>query len=266
MTNQEYVLGTDQVELARLKLQHDLWKDHLVRLWKKSDIKPGQSILELGCGPGFTTEELLKFMNGDVKVTAVDISEDFLKYLDSKKYPQVTTHNSYLEDLNLPKKDYDLAFCRWLMIFVPDLHKAIQQIHKHIKPNGYFLAQEYISYDSFSLSPEVPIMKTIVDAIFKSWMDQGGYPNQGKRLPQVLEMNGFEVLEIEPIARTMRPTDPLWQWPESFWDSFLPRLVKGNYITQGESDQFSKEWEKAKTTIGAFCVAPTVVNIVARKK
>ncbi len=33
-----YVLGTDQVELDRLKLQHDLWKDHLIRLWKKSNI------------------------------------------------------------------------------------------------------------------------------------------------------------------------------------------------------------------------------------
>ena len=29
----------------------------------------------------------------------------------------------------------------------------------------------------------------------------------------------FEVLEIEPIARVCRPQDPLWQWPETFFQS-----------------------------------------------
>jgi ubiquinone/menaquinone biosynthesis C-methylase UbiE len=260
-----YVLGTDQTELGRLKLQHDLWKDHLVRLWKKSDIIAGQKILELGCGPGFTTEDLAAYTQYQSEITAVDISESFLNYLGSKKIPNLKTHLSYIEQLNLEDKNFDVAFCRWLMIFVPNIESAVKKIALHLKPKAVFCLQEYISYDSFSLAPDQPIMKKIIDAIFKSWMDQGGFPNQGRRLPKVLEENGFTVLEIEPIARVCRPQDPLWQWPETFFQSFLPRLVQSKHITVDDQAEFFKVWEINKNTKGAFCVAPTVVNIIAIK-
>lgn len=262
----DYVLGADEVEIQRLKLQHDLWRNDLIRIWEKSLFSQGQKFLELGCGPGFTTRDLSLFLKSNAKITAVDISDNFLKHLDSMKIPGVKTVNSFIEKLDLPNKDYDAAFCRWLMIFVPNIDLAIKKIGEHLKPNSVFSMQEYISYDSFSLAPDEPIMKVVVDAIFKSWMDQGGYPNQGRKLPQVLEKNGFQVLEIEPIARVCRPEDDLWQWPETFFQSFLPRLIKTNYLKANQAKQFWTVWEKAKRTKGSFCVAPTVVNIIARKK
>jgi ubiquinone/menaquinone biosynthesis C-methylase UbiE len=266
MAKKDYVLGADEIEIKRLRLQHDLWRDHLIRIWEKSLFSPGQKFLELGCGPGFTTQDLSQFLRGNTSITAVDISDRFLSHLKSLKIPRVRTINSFIEKLDLTEKNFDAAFCRWLMIFIPNIEKAIQRIHAHLKPNSIFSMQEYISYDSFSLAPDEPIMKKIVDAIFKSWMDQGGYPNQGRRLPMVLEKNGFQVLEIEPIARVCRPEDDLWQWPETFFQSFLPRLVNSKHISAADQKEFFKTWERIKKTKGAFCVTPTVVNIISRKK
>lgn len=262
----DYVLGADQTELQRLKLQHDLWKDHLIRLWKKANFVSGQSILELGCGPGYTTEDLSTYLGHKSQITAVDISDNFLNYLKNKNVPGVTTHKSFIESLSLEKKNFDAAFCRWLMIFVPDINVAIAKISEHLKPGATFALQEYISYDSFSIAPDAAIMKKVVDAIFKSWMDQGGYPNQGRRLPLALENHGFDVIEIEPIARVSRPHEPLWQWPETFFQSFIPRLVQTGYLTANDQAEFFATWEALKTTKGAFCVAPTVVNIIAKKR
>ena len=262
----DYVLGADQIELQRLKLQHDLWKDHLIRLWKKANFVSGQSILELGCGPGYTTEDLSLYLDQKSQITAVDISDHFLNYLKNKNIPYVTTHKSFIESLSLEKKNFDAAFCRWLMIFVPDINIAIAKISEHLKPGARFALQEYISYDSFSIAPDANIMKKVVDAIFKSWMDQGGFPNQGRRLPMALEKNGFDVIEIEPIARVCRPHEPLWQWPETFFQSFIPRLVQTGYLTMNDQTEFFTTWETLKTTVGAFCVTPTVVNIIAQKR
>ncbi len=237
----------------------------MIRLWKKSNLNPGQSVLELGCGPGFTTEDLSTYLHHKSHITAVDISDNFLSYLKSKNISQVTTHKSFIESLSLSKKDFDFAFCRWLMIFIPDIEAAIAKIAEHLKLGATFAIQEYISYDSFSIAPDAAIMKKVVDAIFKSWMDQGGFPNQGRRLPMALEKNGFSVLEIEPIARTCRPHEPLWQWPETFFQSFIPRLVQTRYLTRADENEFFKTWEALKTTQGAFCITPTVVNIIAKK-
>lgn len=265
MSSDEYVLGTDNVELKRLKLQHDLWRDHLIRLWTKANFQPSGKVLELGCGPGFTTLDLDHFLQRKSQITAVDMSKEFLANVDSLKNDNIITVQSDIEKLNLNEKNFDYAFCRWLMIFVPDINLAVAKIGEHLKPGATFALQEYISYDSFSVSPDAPIMKKVVDAIFKSWMDTGGYPNQGRRLPIALENNGFEVIEIEPIARVCRPNEPLWQWPESFWHSFLPRLVQSKHITSQDQTEFLEMWEGLKKTKGAFCVAPTVVNIIAKK-
>ncbi len=266
MTNdKDYVLGTDQTELERLQLQHRLWQDHLIRVWDRSHFKNLKNILELGCGPGFTTADLSNYVGERTKITAVDISDKFLKYLDSQNYKNVTTAKSFIESLDLSNKQYEAAFCRWLMIFIPDVEKAIQKISDHLKEGAIFTMQEYIAYDNFSIFPEHPLMKKIIDAVFKSWGDQGGYPNQGRKLPMILESNGFEVLEIEPISRVCRPTEPLWNWPDSFFKSFLPKLVEGKYLQEVERVEFLKVWDDLKNIKGAFCLAPTVVNIISRK-
>jgi SAM-dependent methyltransferase len=178
---------------------------------------------------------------------------------------KVQTQKSYIENLELPDKNFDTAFCRWLMIFVQDPAKAIQQIHRHLKTGAQFVIQEYVSYDSMDLAPDSKNMKSVVTAIFKSWKDLGGDPNRGKFLPELLEKAGFKVKLLEPIAKFARPGDPLWQWPESFYKSFLPRLEKGNYLTRQQVSDFFVEWEAAKTNKGSFFVAPTVINIIAEK-
>ena len=267
----DYVLGNDQEELSRLKLQHDLWKPELTGLWEKSNIKAAKHILDLGCGPGFTSLDLMNYVGHPCEMTSVDISENFLKYLDSqsKALPagqKITTQQSYIEKLDLPFKNYDAAFCRWLMIFVQDPEKAITQIYAHLKPNSQFVLQEYVSYDSMDLVPDYKHMRPVVDAIFKSWRDQGGDPNRGKKLPHWLEKVGFTVTHIEPVAKFARPDEPLWAWPESFYKSFLPRLEKGHYLTAKQVSNFFAEWEEAKTARGAYFIAPTVINIIAQKK
>jgi ubiquinone/menaquinone biosynthesis C-methylase UbiE len=265
----DYVLGNDQEELSRLKLQHDLWKDELIKLLNISNIKDSKKILDLGCGPGYTSLDILNYAK-QAELTSVDISENFLNYLNYqvKQLPQprnVNTHNSYIEQLNLPTKDFDTAFCRWLMIFVQDPLKAVQQIHAHLKSKAQFVIQEYVSYDSMDLVPNYKSIKPVVEAIFKSWKDQGGDPNRGKYLPLYLEKSGFKIKHLEPIAKFARHTDPLWQWPDSFYKSFLPRIQKSNYLTETQLKNFFTDWESAKTDQGAFFVAPTVINIIAEK-
>lgn len=267
----DYILGDDQEELSRLKLQHDLWRDELLRLWNFSKLKQSKKILDLGCGPGYVSLELLNYNTNDIELTSVDISEKFLNYLNNQvnelnlKRLKFKTQKSFIEQLNLEAKDYETAVCRWLMIFVQDPKKAIEQIHRHLAPKAEFVIQEYVSYDSMDLAPDFQCMKPVVDAIFKSWKDQGGDPNRGKYLPNLLEKSGFRVTHLEPVAKFARPTDPLWQWPDSFYKSFLPKLQKTNYLTPTQVTDFFIEWEAAKETKGAFFVAPTVINIIAEK-
>ena len=266
----DYVLGNDQEELSRLKLQHYLWRTELIKLWDFSRIKFSKKILDLGCGPGFTSMDILKYNSENCDLTSIDFSNDFLNYYrhhvqSLAPINKISALQANIELLDLEEKNFDTAFCRWLMIFVNHPKKAVEQVQKHLKPGGEFIIQEYVSYDSMDLVPDSKTMKTVVEAIFKSWKDQGGDPNRGKYLPAILENSGFRVKHLEPVAKFARPGDPLWYWPESFYNSFLPRLVRNNYLSAETSKEFFIEWEQAKTEKGSFFVAPTVINIIAEK-
>ncbi len=264
------MLGNDQEELSRLKLQHDLWRGELIKLWDLSRIKHSKKILDLGCGPGFTSLDILAYNSEICELTSVDFSNDFLDYFRHQikvlsPSNKVDIRQANIEQLNLEEKSFDTAFCRWLMIFVNNPRLAVEQVHKHLKSGSEFIIQEYVSYDSMDLVPNSKNMKAVVDAVFKSWKDQGGDPNRGKFLPSILETSGFRVKHLEPIAKFARPGEPLWFWPESFYKSFLPRLERNNYLTAAQVKDFFQEWEQAKTEKGSFFVAPTVINIIAEK-
>lgn len=265
----DYVLGTDQGELSRLRRQHELWKEDLLRIWRNSGFKAGDRVLDLGCGPGFTSRDLARWLGPRGEVMAIDASKNFLDYLAAQpeevEQAPIRVEQAFLEKLNLPRKDFDGAFCRWLMIFVPDPEAALVAVHRHLKPGARFALQEYVAYDSMALCPDRPIVEKVVRAIFTSWRDEGGDPNRGRVLPALLEKTGFRVHTVEAIAKTARPQDPLWEWPDGFYRNFLPRLVSKGLLTQDESEEFFTEWEAARRTPGHFFLAPTMMNIVAEK-
>lgn len=266
----DYVLGNDHEELGRLRLQHELWRDELLKLWRQSRIGQSSRVLDLGCGPGYTTMDILNYTGMNCEVTAVDISDNFLNYLrhqaqSSGQLSRLKTQKSFIEDLQLHETSYDTAFCRWLMIFVQNPQKALERIHAHLKPNAEIIMQEYVSYDSMDLVPDYASIKPVVEAIFKSWRDQGGDPNRGKSLPFFLERSGFKVKMLEPVAKFARPEDALWKWPDTFYRSFLPRLQKTGYLNASQVADFFHDWEHAKNNPGAFFIAPTVINVIAEK-
>ena len=48
--------------------------------------------------------------------------------------------------------------------------------------------------------------------------------------------------------------------------SFLPKLIATHYITEAQSNEFFAEWNDFKNEPGRFFIAPTMMNIIARKK
>ena len=80
-----YILGTDQEELKRLKIQHDVWSSETLKGWSLAGFKSGDVILDLGSGPGYCTQELAGIVGTSGKVIGVDRSESFINYLEQER-------------------------------------------------------------------------------------------------------------------------------------------------------------------------------------
>ena len=136
---------------------------HLKEIY--NHVKKGQNVLDLGCGPGRFSIEMLKI---GAKVTLADISPKQLanakKRIKSRKLEKNVQGYFALDATNMPEiesNQFDLVVAYGgLLSFVADeRHKALKEIYRVLKPNGFLLAEVMSQYGVFrevlAKSPEM---------------------------------------------------------------------------------------------------------------
>src|SRR6185436_11078143 len=89
---EDYVLGTGSDEAVRLGLQHRLWSAATHILWERAGIQPGQTVLDIGSGPGHASLDLAQIVGPAGRVIAVDESATFLKQLHDQAQSRKQQH------------------------------------------------------------------------------------------------------------------------------------------------------------------------------
>ena len=263
--DRDYILGTHDVELQRLGLQHQLWRGQAYALWERARFAPGKTLLDVGCGPGFGTLDLAQLVGPAGRVVGVDVSSKFLDYLRSRIPPTVELQQADVQGMTLPASHFDGAYARWVLCFVPRPDEVIQRVAASLKPGGTFAIQDYYNYAALKLAPRSAIFERVLRAVSESWRMHDGDPDVGCRFPELLAQAGMRVEYIQPILRLATPRDPLWQWPHTFFKIFVPSLVEQDLLTKDEQREFERDWQTHCNDPHAFFTSPPMIEVVAVK-
>ena len=265
----EYVLGTDDAELVRLGLQHRLWSAQAFACWERAGVTPGHTVLDVGAGPGFASLDLAQIVTASGRVIAVDESERFLRYLAQRAaslgIAHIETRVGDVHSLDIRAQSVDVAYARWLLCFTARPEDVIARVASALKPGGVFAVQDYINWGALSLSPRSDAFLRVMPSVGKSWRDRGGDWQVGGRLPALLAAAGLRVDYMEPLQRLARSTDPLWQWPTTFFANFIPRLVEQGLVSERDWREMESDWNERSRDPNAFFWTPSMVEIVARR-
>lgn len=265
----EYVLGTHDEELVRLGFQHRAWARYTFRLWEDAGFGPGQTILDVGCGPGFASMDLARIVGSTGRIIGVDASARFLSHLTGLLAAQgVTNVEAILTDvqaLNLPANSIDGAYARWVLCFVKDPAAVMSAVANAMRSGAAFAVQDYFNYAAITLAPRSTIFTRVIGAVIARWTDHGGDPDLMGKLPGIAQNCGLEVRLIRPILRVARPGSMLWDWPGSFFRSFVPSLVRDGYLTSADQVAFEEEWAARSNDPATFLCTPPVFDLIATK-
>lgn len=88
------------------------------QLIKFAGVRSGQRVLDVGCGPGALTAELLDVV-GDGSVSAVDPSESFVVAARAR-HPGVDVRQATAEALPFPDRTFDAALAQLVVHFMAD--------------------------------------------------------------------------------------------------------------------------------------------------
>ncbi len=114
--DKDYVLGTHDDELSRLGLQHRVWRPRALDVWRRAGFTVGQTLLDIGCGPGYASIDLAEIVGPAGRIVAIDRSRRFLDALESTRLQRgldnIVTHELDLDEASLPNVAADGAWCR----------------------------------------------------------------------------------------------------------------------------------------------------------
>lgn len=127
-----------------IRLMHDnpllpLLKNPLETL-KAAGLKPGQRVLEVGCGPGFYTIPAAKIVGADGILYAMDVNPRAIKLVENKmrKFAlgNIKPVVGNAADTGLPDGGLDLVFVFGIGYIAGGMDNLLKELHRVIKTGG----------------------------------------------------------------------------------------------------------------------------------
>jgi ubiquinone/menaquinone biosynthesis C-methylase UbiE len=265
----EYVLGTGDAEIARLGLQHAVWRDDAIVAWTNAGFGPNQTIVDVGCGPGFATLDLADRVGAAGRVVAVDRSRRFLAHLQAESerrgYRHVRPVETDLTRLELDAETVDGAWIRWVLAFVPQPRDLLVRLSRGLRPGGVIALHEYFDYGAWRVWPRDAEFERFVAATMASWKRTGGEPDIAPATHQWLEELGLTVRSKRLIVELVKRSDSRWRWAMAFASAGPMRLAELGEITRHEAERMVEAVRRANAHAETVMITPGVAEIIAVK-
>lgn len=263
----DYVLGTHDDEIARLGLQHRVWRPRALEAWQRAGFTVGQTLVDIGCGPGYATIDLAEIVGPSGRVVAIDRSRRFLDALEQARtirgLHQVTTVELDLDEVELPAVRADGAWSRWVFAFVKRPRDLLARVADALRPGGVLVLHEYFDYRTWRLAPRAPEIEEFVSVVMAGWRASGGEPDIALDLPRWLAEQGFEVRSLRPIIEVVPRASFFWEWPKAFLEVGVRRMVELGQLSADRAAAITAAFAASEAAPGTLMITPAVLEIVA---
>ncbi len=202
-------------EIWRRYLESKPWLDQLYSTFL--DIRPGQKIVDVGCGPGDFTTYLAKLSGGRSKIIGIDSNPKSIKaaIADTKKARLSHVISYKIGDVyKIPVNDNyaDLACCRTLLMHLTDPLKAVKELTRITNPGGAVVAVELGKMSSFH-DPNDEKFTRLADQAWEAWVKglrklEGKDFRIGEKLPGIFHRAGLTSIKAEVQSDVYLKSDP----------------------------------------------------------
>ena len=197
-------------------------------------LRPGQSVLDIGCGPGTITVDIAARVDPG-RVTGIDVSEDVLDAARAEAQVRGLSNVSFatadVHALEFPAA-FDVVHAHQVLQHVADPVPALREMRRVCKPGGIVAARD-ADYAGFIWFPQLPALDRWRDLYEQAAQANHGESNAGRHLLSWAQQAGFE--DIVPTASVWcfaTPDERAW-WGAMWADRILHSSVACQLLDAG---------------------------------
>ncbi|TKY88824.1 hypothetical protein EX895_002065 [Sporisorium graminicola] len=229
-------------------------------------LKPGDKILDIGCGPGTITTSLAKYVpegsivgvdySGEVVAEAQQRLTQLTEGAKSDAERQLAERCSFqvASVFELPYADdsFDVVHCHQVLLHLPEPVKALQEMRRVCKRGGLVAARE--SDCSYTiLYPETDTFKLWLDTSLTIYRSIGAEPDAGRRLVSWAIQAGYPAgaehitFSSSNQAYGGQPNAKFWgqMWAERITGkSWKKQALETGKVTEEQIEQMAQDYLK----------------------
>ncbi len=212
--NAVYALGSSSGESARLQRQAEELAPDSAVLLDRVGLRPGDSTIDLGCGPRGVIDLLAERVAPSGRVVALDADPAHVamasEFVARRGLSGVEIVRGDARHTGLESDSFDLVHARTLLITVPQPAEVLAEMVRLARPGGWVAGLEPDTGAAICYPPH-PAFERLCEIFTMAFARNGADPHFGRRLAELYRQAGLQDVtvavraEVYPAGHSRRP-------------------------------------------------------------
>jgi ubiquinone/menaquinone biosynthesis C-methylase UbiE len=202
--NAVYALGQNAGETARLQRQADELAPESTMVLDRTSLGPGQSAVDLGCGPRGVLDLLAARVEPDGRVVGIDADTAHValatEFAAGRGLRNVEVVTADARGTGLPSGSFDVVHARTVLVTVPDPAVVAAEMARLVRPGGWVVSVEPDT--EYMLCYPANAAFERISTFFAPVFGRNGADSWiGRRVPELLRQAGLEDIGVQVTAQ-----------------------------------------------------------------